>query len=194
MSEVPLLALLTLLVVGGGILTLQHIPLPENFKDKEYAHHLTRDEKAALAQGDTVLKVHKAYQTIWKTYSDQGPLRVVPAGKGQYRFEPYGRWQRLSKQGRVEADWGFTKNSPESYWRQYRPDGSLDFMLYSVPAVSEADTVVDTRMVYFTLGSSKDTAVVAHSFSKGNKEVKKPFFSYDSRGKRPVPAGWQFSR
>ncbi|UOQ70520.1 hypothetical protein [Hymenobacter cellulosilyticus] len=194
MNETLTIALVTLGVVGGGILLLQHIPLGPNYQDGEFRRHLTASEKAALARGDTVEKVHKAYQDVWHTYYDQGPLRVEPLGGKKYKFTPYGHWQRLSKQGQFQADMHYRNPLRDTYWREYLPDGSLDFILYSLPAVVDGDTVTESRMVYFTLVGAKDTAFVSHSFSKGNKEVKGFYFSRDTQGKRPMPKEWKFSR
>ncbi|PJJ60010.1 hypothetical protein [Hymenobacter chitinivorans] len=196
MNETLTIALVTLGVVGGSILLLQHIPLGPNFQDGEFRRHLTASEKAILARGDTVGKVHKAYQDVWHSSYDQGPLRVESRGGKTYKFTPYGHWQRLSKQGQLQADFYYPNpGSRDTYWREYLPDGSLDFILYSLPAVLNGDSVTETRMVYFTRTSPQDTAVVTHSFSKGNKLIKgADYLSYDTRGRRPAPQDSKFSR
>jgi hypothetical protein len=194
MDEIKI-AIIVAVVVSSSILILQHIPLSPNWKDGEYRRHLTKQEKITLAKGDTVGKIHKAYQTIWRDYYDQGPLRVEPGNGRKPKFTPYGHWQRLTKSGRLMSDIYYGK---VAYSREYLPDGSLDMIIYEMPTtVMGGDSVRETKVVYFTYGTPQDTAFVQHLFStKENKPLKsnKDFWSYDTQGKRPVAEGWKFSR
>jgi hypothetical protein len=44
------------LVAGGVILLLKIIPLPDNYQDGEFRRHLSKEEKARLEDGETVIK------------------------------------------------------------------------------------------------------------------------------------------
>jgi hypothetical protein len=163
-----------------------------DYKNGEYRRHLTRPEKAALARGEPVEKTHKAFQSVWRTYYDEGPLRVTPAGGGQYHFAPHGEWRRLTTQGHVEAV--FAPGDARGYWHQFRADGQPDYSLYSVPAVLAGDSVTEVRLIYYALQHPQDTAYVQHSFRRGNHSVGTDFYSFDAAGRRPVPLGWHPTR
>ncbi|GAB3730739.1 hypothetical protein GCM10027594_12760 [Hymenobacter agri] len=188
-----LLYLLIAVALGGGVYALSR-PLPLDYKNGEYRRHLTRAEKATLAAGQPVEKIHKAYQSIWHTYYDQGPLRITPGPNGTYRFAPHGEWKRLKTTGEVEATFTPGNKPGLDYWHQLRPDGQPDYDLYSVPTVLAGDSVIEGRIVYFRWLRPTDTAYVTHFYRRGNKEVGKQFNSFDAAGKRPVPPGWQATR
>jgi hypothetical protein len=192
MNTWPLYLVLAL-ALGAGVYFLAQ-PLPLDYKNGEYRRHLTRAEKAALARGEPVEKTHKAFQSIWRTYYDEGPLRVTPGPDGQYRFAPHGEWQRRTTAGHVEAVFAPGATPGRDYWHQFRADGQPDYDLYSVPAVYAGDSVVEVRLVYFARQHPADTAYVQHFFRRGNRAVGTDFYSFDAAGKRPVPAGWQPTR
>ena len=135
MDNWPVLVALTL-ALAGGIFLLSR-PLPLDYKNGEYRRHLTATEKAALQRGEVVEKTHQAYQTIWRTYSDRGPLRVTQATDGTCAFAPHGHWQRLTKQGQVWADSYPTARHPAPTWREYLPNGQPDFTMYALRTVVE---------------------------------------------------------
>jgi hypothetical protein len=193
MDTWPLIVAITV-AVSGGIYLLSH-PLPLDYKNGEYQHHLTRAEVATLARGETVEKTHKAFQSIWKTYYDEGPLRIAPTPKGKYKytFTPHGQWQRRWTNGRVWAEFTQLDARTPNYWHEYLPNGQPDFHLVSFPRVLDGDSVVEIRVVYFKLAAPTDTAYVEHKFAKlgENKEARKGFTSFDGAGRRPVPPGWQ---
>ncbi|WP_157547675.1 hypothetical protein [Hymenobacter sp. DG25A] len=174
------------IALSGGVFLLSR-PLPVDYKNGEYRRHLTKVEKAALQRGEVVEKTHKAYQTVWKSYYDQGPLRIALDRSGKYTFTPHGRWQRLTKQGRLEADSYPKAVYPEASWRQYLANGQLDFAMYDLPTVFEGDSIVETRIVQFRYSNPLDTAYVQHMFSKGNKEVTPSTFSFDGAGRKLIP-------
>lgn len=192
MDNWPVLVALTL-ALAGGIFLLSR-PLPLDYKNGEYRRHLTATEKAALQRGEVVEKTHQAYQTIWRTYSDRGPLLVTQATDGTYAFAPHGHWQRLTKQGQVWADSYPTARYPAPTWREYLPNGQPDFTMYALRTVVEGDTVVETRIVQFKYAAPTDTAYVQHLFSIGNREARPSYISFDGIGKRPVPKEWKPSK
>ncbi|RTQ46269.1 hypothetical protein EJV47_22335 [Hymenobacter gummosus] len=170
--------------------------MPENYRDGEFRRHLTKAEKATLRQGGIVDKTHKAYQTVWRDYYDQGPLRVNVGPDGKYHFTPYGEWKRLTRKGRLMADSNPARSFQQGYWREYWPDGSVQSYTYSVPmTVMDGDSVDHTRWVYFAPGNSRDTAYVMHWFPYRHKRTTKDalpsYMSFDAQGKKPVPAGWK---
>jgi len=196
MDNWPLLLALTLALSGGVYLGLR--PLPLDYKNGEYQRHLTREEVATLQRGETLEKTHKAFQSIWHDYYDEGPLRVAPTPKGKYKytFTPHGQWQRLRTNGQLWAE--FTQSSllQENTWQEYFPNGQPNYHLVMVPRVLDGDSVLELRTTYFKLAAPTDTAYVEHRFAKlhENKDAGKSFYSFDAAGKRPVPAGWQRTR
>jgi hypothetical protein len=177
--------------LAGGIYLLSR-PLPADFQNNEYRHHLTRAEKAALQRGETIDKVHKAYQTVWRDYYDQGRLRVSVGPDHRYHYQPYGEWQRLTTKGRLMAEFNPSGAYDQSYWREYWPDGSVQFYSYTVPLVEAGDTIEYTRYVNFAPGS-RDTAYVHHHFhnKRTNKDARPGWASFDTQGRRRVPEGWK---
>jgi hypothetical protein len=196
MDNWPIFIAITL-VLGGGIYLLSR-PLPLDYKNGEYQRHLTKQEIAALHKGETIEKTHKAYQSIWKDYYDEGPLRVTPVPKGKYKytFAAHGHWRRIRKDGTVWAE--FTQsNLPQAVdWLEYLPNGQPDYRTVIVPRVLNGDSVLELRTIYFKLAAPTDTAYVEHRFAKlhENKDAGKSFFSFDANGKRPVPPSWQRTR
>ncbi|SMB79791.1 hypothetical protein SAMN00120144_4222 [Hymenobacter roseosalivarius DSM 11622] len=189
MDTWPVLVALVV-ALGGGIYFLAQ-PLPLDYKNGEYRRHLTPAEEAALLRGEVVEKTHKAYQSIWHTYYDQGPLRVARSATGKLAFTPHGHWQRLTKTGRVEADFYQQAIYPEAAWRQYLANGQPNFTMYTIPTLLAGDSVVENRFVQFKATAAGDTAYVQHWFTKGTKEVRPAYFSFDWRGEKPVPPGWK---
>jgi hypothetical protein len=179
----------------GGLGALYGLCLYIIAPDREFRQELTREEKMAVARGQTITKTQKGSSAFIghnASYS-QGPLRVKPGKNGKPVFEPFGEWKQVRKTGELVAEWTYTGVGRETIDRVYFPDGSLDIMSYTVPAVLNGDSVRETRVVYFVIGKPTDTLVVNHWFKKNNKEVKTNW-SYDAQGNRPVPAGWKFNR
>jgi hypothetical protein len=190
MNSWPLYLVLALALGTGAYFLAQ--PLPLDYKNGEYRRHLTRAEKAVLARGEPVEKTHKAFQSIWRTYYDEGPLRVTPGPNGEYRFAPHGEWKRMTTRGHVEAV--FAPGDVRGCWHQFRADGQPDYDLCSVPAVLAGDSVTDVRLIYFARQRPRDTAYVQHSYRRGNRAAGADFYSFDAAGRRPVPPGWQPAR
>ena len=188
-----LLYLVIAVALGGGVYALSR-PLPLDYKNGEYRRHLTHAEKATLTAGQPVEKTHKAFQSIWRTYYDEGPLRVTPAANGEYRFAPHGEWKRLKTSGQVEAVFAPGNKPGQDYWHQFRADGQRDYSIYSVPTVLAGDSVVEINLIYYALLHPTDTAYVEHFFRRGNKSVGATSYSLDAAGKRPVPLGWHPTR
>ncbi|AII54175.1 hypothetical protein [Hymenobacter sp. APR13] len=185
------IGIITTVIVAFTILTLQHIKLPENWQDGGYRRHLTKQEKATLAKGDTVDKIHKAYCTVWRTNYDEGPLRVEPGPGKTHTYIPYGHWRRLTKAGELQSDAYYTKGRRFPYIIEYFPNGWLDCINYQVPTVLDGDSVMEGRTIEFTLSQPQDTACVYHYFIKNKVELQgKSFTSFDSKGSRRVPEGW----
>lgn len=196
MDNWPILLALAF-ALGGGVYFLSR-PLPLDYKNHEYQRHLTRGEVAALGRGETIEKTHRAFQSIWKTYYDAGPLWVepTPAGKYKYTFTAHGQWRRLTTGGRLLADFNPSDSPHEGYWREYLPNGQPDHYMMTVPRRIDGDSVNEVRFIYFKLAAPTDTAYLEHLFVKlhENKEARKGFLSFDAAGKRPVPPGWQRTR
>jgi hypothetical protein len=196
MDNWPLIVAFTLALTGGVYLLSR--PLPLDYKNREYQRHLTREEVASLRRGEQIEKTHKAFQSIWHDYYDEGPLRVLPTSKGKYKytFVPHGQWRRLRTNGQLWAEFTQTSWAQENYWHEYLPNGQPDFHMVSVPRVLDGDSVLEVRTTYFKLAAPTDTAYVEHRFAKlhENKEVRKGFYSFDAAGKRPVPPDWQRTR
>jgi hypothetical protein len=181
------------IALGGGVDALSR-PLPLDYKNGEYRRHLTRAEKATLTAGQPVEKTHKASQSIWRTYYDEGPLRVTPAANGGYHFAPHGEWKRQTTKGEVEALFAPGAKPGQDYWHQLRADRQRDYSIYSTPTVLAGDFVAEIRLVYYALMRPADTAYVEHFFRRGNKSVGATSYSCDAAGKRPVPLGWHPTR
>lgn len=192
MDNWPILVALAL-ALGGGIFLLSR-PLPTDYKNGEYRRHLTKEEKASLQRGLVVEKTHKAYQTVWRSYYDEGLLRVAPAANGELTFAAHGRWRRLTKHGRLDADFYPAAHYPEASWQQYLPSGQPDFTMYEMPVTLHQDSVIETRIVTFQYLNPRDTAYVQHMFSKGNKEARPTYFSSDFAGKKPMTKPWKLAR
>ncbi|OON70799.1 hypothetical protein [Hymenobacter sp. CRA2] len=190
MNNWPILIGVAVALAGGIYLLAQ--PLPDNWRDGEYRRHLTKAEKNTLKAGGTVDKVHKAYQTVWRDYYDQGPLRVSMGADGKYKFSPYGEWKRQTNKGRLMAEFNPSADYKVGYWRELWADGSVQFYSYTLPQVVAGDTIDYTRSVNFAPGS-RDTAYVQHHFhnKRTNKDAKPSYISFDTQGKRPVPEGWK---
>ena len=188
-----LLYLVIAVALGGGVYALSR-PLPLEYKNGEYRRHLTPAERATLDAGQPVEKTHKAFQSIWRTYYDEGPLRVTPAANGGYHFAPHGEWKRQTTKGQVEAVFAPGAKPGQDYWHQLRADGQRDYSLYSTPTVLAGDSVVEIRLIYYALLHPADTAYVEHFFRRGNKSVGATSYSFDAAGKRPVPLGWHPTR
>jgi hypothetical protein len=196
MDNWPLLLALTL-ALGGGIYLLSR-PLPLDYKNREYQRHLTREEVVSLQRGETLEKTHKAFQSIWKDYYDEGPLHVAPTPKGKYKytFTPHGQWRRMRTNGQLWAEFTQSSVPAENEWRSYLPNGQPDYHLVTVPQVLDGDSVLELRTIYFNLATPTDTAYVEHRFAKlhENKEARKSFYSFDAAGKQPVPSDWHPTR
>lgn len=185
------IGIITSVIVAFTILTLQHIKLPENWQDGEYRRHLTKQEKATLAKGDTVGKIHKAYRTIWRTNYDEGPLRVEPGPGKKHTYLPYGHWRRLTNDGVLQSDAYYTKSRRFPYIIEYFPNGWLDCITYQLPTVLDGDSVKEMRIIEFTFSQPQDTACVYHGFIKNNMELtEKNYTSFDTKGLRRTPEGW----
>ena len=162
--------------------------------DREYRQSMTREEKAAVANGQTITKIHKGFPVIFNSKAcNQGPLRIKPGDKGKPVFEPYGVWKQVDKHSNLRTEYTYTGVGNEIFLRSYFPDGSLDGLMYTVPAMLNGDSVRDHRFIYFKVGHPTDTLIVQHSFEKDGKEVGSTW-SFDAAGKRPVPEGWKFKR
>ena len=196
MDNWPIWLALTI-ALSGGVYLLSR-PLPLDYKNREYQRHLTRQEVAALRRGETIEKTHKAFQSIWKDYYDEGPLRVAPTPKGKYKytFLPHGQWRRMRTDGRLWAEFTQTSWAQENYWHEYLPTGQPDFHMVTVPRVLDGDSVLEVRTTYFKLATPTDTAYVEHRFAKlhENVEARKRFYSFDAAGKRGMPTGWKPTR
>ncbi|MET4106238.1 hypothetical protein [Hymenobacter sp. UYP22] len=177
---------------GAVVLLLQLLPASNN-RDGVYRRHLTNEEKAQLRAGQTVTKTHRASSDIWGKHHYEGPLRVEQLPDGKLRFTPFGIWQQTKADGRIFGTWEYTGIGQETIARAYHPNGAPDVVIYRVPAVLQGDSR-EERVVYFKLDNPQDTAFVQHDYYKDNKSLKKSFWSYDARGKQPVPAGWKFTR
>lgn len=188
----PLLVALSL-ALAGGVFFLSR-PLPLDYRNGEYRRHLTAPEKAALQRGEVVEKTHQAYETIWRTSYDRGPLRVSRAADGTYAFVAHGHWQRLTKQGQVVADSYPTARYPAPTWQEYLPNGQTEFMMYALRTAVDGDTLVETRIVHFKYSAPADTAYVVHLFTIGNRQARPSYVSFDGLGKQPVPKDWKPSR
>ena len=188
-----LLYLIIAVALGGGVYALAQ-PLPPDYKNGEYRRHLTRAEKATLTAGQPVEKTHKAFQSIWRTYYDEGPLRVTPAANGTYHFTPHGEWKRQTTKGQLEAVFAPGNKPGQDYWHQFRADGQRDYSFFSIPTVLAGDSVLEIRLIYYALLRPADTAYVEHAFRQGNKSVGQPFYSFDAAGQHRVPPGWHPTR
>lgn len=162
--------------------------------DRDFRQSMTKTEKVAVAQGQTITKVYKGSPHVFgsKAY-DQGPLRIKPGEKGKPVFEPYGDWKQVDKHGNLRTEYTYTGVGNETFLRAYFLDGSPDVLMYTVPAVLNGDSVRDHRLVYFKVDQPTDTLIVQHFIEKDGKEIEKQW-SFDAAGKRPVPEGWKFSR
>ena len=183
--------LITLVGLGGLFGLYRYIVAP----DREFRQELTQEEKAAVASGQAITKIHTGNSALIghnRSYN-QGPLRVKPGENGKPIFVPYGMWKQVRKTGELMADWTFTGYAEETVTRSYFPDGSTDVLSYTVPAVLNGDSVRETRLIYFVIGKPLDTLIVNHWFVKGSKQVRTSW-SYDVQGKKPVPEGWKFQR
>ncbi|UOQ73461.1 hypothetical protein [Hymenobacter cellulosilyticus] len=192
MDNWPIALVLALALAGSGFVYFRS--LSPGYEDGKYRRHLTKQEQADLQRGEIVEKIHKSNPAILRSYYDEGPLRVLPAADGKYTFVPYGKWKRLTRTGRLVADFNPSRSYQESYWHEYHPNGQRYYSIYTVPAVLEGDTVEEMRSVFFSFENPTDTAYVQHTFSKNNQEVRKGFISFDAQGKKPVPPGWKPSR
>lgn len=178
----------------GGIFLLSR-PLPENWRDGEYRRHLTKAEKGALKRGEVLQKTHKAYQDVWKSKYDEGPLRIIPQPNGKYQFKPYGEWKRVTKTGLLQAQFNPSLSPSEFYWREYNPDGSTQSYHYTTRMMVGNDTVNHNRVIVFRGGNTADTAFVQHFFShiKTNKTALPNKTTFDSQGLRPVPKDFNYN-
>ena len=179
----------------GGLGALYGFCLYVIAPDREFRQEMTRAEKAAVANGQTVTKIQKGSAVLIghnKSYN-QGPLRIKPGKNGKAVFEPFGTWKQVRSNGELMAEWTYTGVARETVERIYHPDGSLDVLSYTVPAILNGDSVRETRLVYFVFGQPTDTLAVHHWFLKNGKEVKTSW-SYDAQGRRTVPEGWKFQR
>lgn len=182
-------------ILIGGLAGLYGFALYVIAPDREFRQELTREEKTALKQGQTITKIQKGSAVLigHNASYNQGPLRVKPGKSGKPVFEPYGAWKQVRKNGELVADWTYTGVERETIERIYFPDGSVNILSYTVPAILNGDSVRETRLIYFVIGRPTDTLVVHHWFIRHGKEVKTSW-SYDAQGKKPVPKDWRFNR
>ncbi|MDU0368984.1 hypothetical protein ACFPAF_01145 [Hymenobacter endophyticus] len=181
-------------LAGGAVVLLLRLLPASNNRDGSYRRHLTNEEKAQLRAGQIVTKTHRASSDIWGKHHYEGPLRVEQLPDSKLRFTPFGTWQQTKADGRISSTWEYTGIGQETITRAYHPNGAPDVVIYWVPAVLQGDSVREERVVYFKLDNPQDTAFVQHDYYKNNRSLKKSFWSYDARGKQPVPAGWKFIR
>lgn len=188
----PVIPIALLVVLLGGLgFAFHQVTVP----DGEYRRHLTVDEKASLAKGQSITKIHRAPTDIWKTGYNEGPLRVVPLGNGKFRFIPFGHWQGFNK---GVLTWEAERiNSYTSTGKAYSYEpGVVSELILEDPVLMNGDTVQRGRIVYFSLLKLSDTLAVHHNFVyvKTYKTAKPAFWSYDLAGRRPVEPGWKFKR
>lgn len=161
---------------------------------REYSQRLTPAEAAAAQRGEVVDKVHKKYGDIWHSYYDQGPLQVRWQN-GRYQFTPHGTWVRLSKHGQLQAENIYTTKADglpyAGLWKNYRPDGSLEFVLYGMPETLDGDSVTHSVFVQFGQQIPADTLFVHHSYTRPDMRTVREFWSRDALGQQPMPAGWK---
>ena len=159
----------------------------------EYLRHLTAIEKAALAKGQPVLKAHRAYNNIWKTGYHEGPLRVEPQSAGKLKFIPHGHWQQFDE-GHLSSTSDY-KSPHNSTTRIYNEIGEVTDLIEECPVIVNGDSAVEVRLIYLNLEKLTDILFVNHWFrSFAGKPVGKDYWSFDVKGKRPVPEGWKFHR
>lgn len=161
---------------------------------REYSRHLTKEEIAAAQRGETVEKTHKVYGDIWHSYYDEGPLQVKWAD-GRYQFTPHGTWHRLSRHGQLQAENIYTTPADrvtyKGIWKQYRPDGSLDFVMYGLPETLNGDSVNHTLTVQFGRQIPADTLYVQHYYARKDGRTVRQFLARDTKGRQPLPEGWK---
>ncbi|SDX65118.1 hypothetical protein [Hymenobacter psychrophilus] len=161
---------------------------------RQYQRHLTPAEVAAAQRGEVVEKIHKKYGDIWHSYFDQGPLRVRWQN-GRYQFTPHSTWVRLSKHGQLQAENIYTTTADsvpyKGIWKNYRPDGSLEFVNYQLPAMFDGDSVTHNVVVQFGYQTPADTLSVHHMYSRSGGRAVREFWSRDVRGQQPMPEGWK---
>lgn len=108
---------------------------------------------------------------------------------------PYGRWARLSRHGQLLAEniYSTPANgvSYKSIWKNYRPDGSLEFVMYGVLEIFNGDSVTHSIIVQFGHQTPADTLYVNHGYVRPDGRTVRQFFSQDVSGRRPMPAGWK---
>lgn len=185
------------LMAGGFILLLQIIPYNGTRSEyRDFRRSLSAEELSHLKVGQTVMKVHTSFMNGGRS-SITGPLKVERISEKKFHFTPYGKWQQVElNDNHISCEWKYTGFERETVTHFFNPDGSVDALMYWVPAVVDGDSGRECRFVYFKLDNPIDTAVVEHSYSKNGKSLgrKKVTWSYDTRGLRPVPVGWKFSR
>lgn len=184
-------------IVGAGIYFLGK-PISDagwqRINYREYQRHLTKEEAAAAQRGEILEKTHKVYGDVWHSYYDEGPLRVKWVG-GRYQFTPHGTWRRLSRHGQLQAENIYTSSADnklyKGVWKQYRPDGSLDFVMYGLPEILNGDSVNHTVTVQFGPQIPADTLYVQHYYTRKDGRTVRQFLARDTKGRQPLPEGWK---
>jgi hypothetical protein len=165
--------------------------VPQVFEQVDYRKHLTTAEKAALAAGQTVDKIHASY---WVMHPQQlywrGPLHIQPLPGGKLRFNPVGHWEQYDERGGLlcASDYTIFGANSAGYSRMYYPVGTLMVVAKSAPVVVAGDSVLLVRMVQFREGNEQDTAFVEHRWIKKDGTVLRPSTrSLDWAGKKSLP-------